>query len=91
MVFSTQLGELLPLSPSFWFNSPPLPCVNKYTVYTYTVLCVRGDMGFYASDRYTPAAKSLYRSIFLDDDNFALPSLSIAFLTDVDKRLVPSC
>jgi hypothetical protein len=39
LVFSTQLCELLSLSPSHWFNSPlpcPLPCVNKYTVYTYT-------------------------------------------------------
>jgi hypothetical protein len=26
---------LLPLSPSLWFNSPPpLPGVNKYTVYS---------------------------------------------------------
>jgi hypothetical protein len=38
LVFSTQLCELLPLSPSLWFNSPPLPCVNKYTVYTFTKL-----------------------------------------------------
>jgi hypothetical protein len=31
---------------------PPLPCVNKYTVYTYTV-CKGGGgrMGFWASDR----------------------------------------
>jgi hypothetical protein len=38
LVFSTQLCELLPLLLSLWFNSsPPLSCVNKYTVYTYTV------------------------------------------------------
>ncbi len=37
--------------------------MNKYAVYTYTQ-CVRGGgMGFWASDRLTPAAKSLYRSI----------------------------
>ncbi len=29
LVFSTQLCELLPFSPSLLFNSPPLPCVNK--------------------------------------------------------------
>jgi hypothetical protein len=23
--------------PSLWLAPPPLPCVNKYTVYTYTV------------------------------------------------------
>jgi hypothetical protein len=34
LVFST----IVVLYPYLWFNSPaPLPCVNKYTVYTYTV------------------------------------------------------
>ncbi len=38
LVFSTQLCELLPLQPFIWFSSPtPLPCVNKYTVHSYTV------------------------------------------------------
>ncbi len=45
LVFSTQLCELLPLSPSLWFNSPPLPCVNKYTVFTYTVWKGGGGYG----------------------------------------------
>ncbi len=49
LVFSTQLCELLPLLPTLWFNSPPLPFVNKNTIYTYTVC--RGGMGFWASDR----------------------------------------
>ncbi len=44
LVFSTQLCELLPISNSLWFNSPPLPCGNKYTVYTYGV--GGGVMGF---------------------------------------------
>jgi hypothetical protein len=35
-VFSTQLSDLLPLSPSLWFNSLLLPCVNKY-MYVYSV------------------------------------------------------
>jgi hypothetical protein len=48
LTFSTQLCELLPLSPSLWLNFP-LPCVNKYTVYTFTVC--KGGMGFWASDR----------------------------------------
>jgi hypothetical protein len=30
---------------------PPLPCVNKYTVYTYTMCWGGGGMGFWASDR----------------------------------------
>jgi hypothetical protein len=52
LVFSTQLCELLPLSPSLWFNFPPPPlsCLNKYTLYTYTV-CMRGVIGFWASDK----------------------------------------
>jgi hypothetical protein len=35
--------KLLPLKPSLWFNYPPypLPCVIKYTVFTYTVC--KGD------------------------------------------------
>jgi hypothetical protein len=36
LAFSTQLCELVPLSPSPWFNPPPpFPCVNN--VYMYTV------------------------------------------------------
>jgi hypothetical protein len=44
---------------------PPLPplCVNKYTVYTYAV-CKGWGMGFWASDRITPAAKSFTSKFF---------------------------
>jgi hypothetical protein len=51
LVFLTQLCELLLLSHSLWFNSPPtpVPCVNKYTEYMYTV-CKGGGMGFRALD-----------------------------------------
>ncbi len=47
IVFSTQLCELLPLSSSLWFNSPPspLPCVNKYTVTVYTYKVCNGGGG----------------------------------------------
>jgi hypothetical protein len=41
-------------------SSPPLPCVNK-NMYTYSVSGGGGGMGFWASDRLTLAAKSLYR------------------------------
>ncbi len=41
LAFLIQLCELLPLWPSLLFFSPsPLPCVNKYTVYTYSIQCV---------------------------------------------------
>jgi hypothetical protein len=49
LVFFNRLCELAP--PPL----PPIPCVNKDTVYN-------------ASQKVkTPAAKSLYRKIFLDD------------------------
>jgi hypothetical protein len=68
LVFSTQLCELFPISPSLWFNSTPSP-VWLSILYT-CIHCVRcGGMGFWASDRLTPAVKYLYRSTFLDDDN----------------------
>ncbi len=55
-----------PLLSGSTLPSSPLFCVNKYTVYKYTVCKGRGEgMGFWASGRQTPAAKSLYRSIFL--------------------------
>ncbi len=50
LVFSTQLCDLLPLSPSLWFNSPRLSSVNKYTVYKSTVCKGGGGMEFCASD-----------------------------------------
>jgi hypothetical protein len=59
LVFSTQLWELLPLSPSPWFNSLPLPCVHKYTrIHVYSVCGgTYGVLGL----RQTRAIKSLYR------------------------------
>ncbi len=75
LVFSTQLFQLFPLSPSLWFKPPPPPLCeieNKYIVYTYTVCKGErvGGMGFGVQDRLTPAAKSqsLYMSIVLDDE-----------------------
>jgi hypothetical protein len=48
LVFSTQLCELLPHSPSVWFNylHPfPLPCVNKYMYVNYIVQSLTGEGG----------------------------------------------
>jgi hypothetical protein len=49
---------------------PPPPPFPLWISILYT--CIQrargGGMGFSASDRLTPAAKSLYRSTFLDDD-----------------------
>ncbi len=65
-IFDPALGELLPLSPSLWFNSPlppPFPVWIRISILYTRIQCVRGRgyKGFWASDRQTPAAKSLYR------------------------------
>ncbi len=68
LVLSTQLCELLPLSPSLWFNSPPplLPCVNNYTEYTYTVCKRGGGMEFWAL--INTCRKVPIQVNFFDDD-----------------------
>jgi hypothetical protein len=74
LVFSTHLCELLPLYNLLSGSTlppSPLPCVNKYTVYTYTV-CFGGGggMGYGIlgpeTDKYLP--QSSFTSNFLDDD-----------------------
>jgi hypothetical protein len=58
LVFSTQLCQLLPLSPFLWFNSllPPSMCEYvhrlyvQYTLYTYSMY-KGGGMGFWAAGR----------------------------------------
>jgi hypothetical protein len=88
LVFSSQLCELLPLQPSHWFNSPPLPCVNKYAVYTYTV-CKEGG-GVWSTgpqtDKHLPQSP-FSGQIFLDDDIFALLSMSLIFLRSNPRPL----
>ncbi len=63
-IFDPALWTVAPLTFSHGstLSSPPFPfpCVNKYAVYTYTACKWRG-LGFWVSDRWTPAAKSLYR------------------------------
>ncbi len=66
LVFSTQLVNFCPL-PSLWFNSPPFP-VWISILYMYTYRACKGAGLSWASERSTPAAKYLYRSIFLDND-----------------------
>ncbi len=45
LVFSTQLSELLPLLPSLWFNSPPLPLPWVKVQYIQTVCDLEGGGG----------------------------------------------
>jgi hypothetical protein len=66
LVFSTCFVNYCPSNLLSGYLSPtrPLPCVNKYTVYTYTVCGIMGsNEGEGVSDK-TPPAKSLCRSIF---------------------------
>jgi hypothetical protein len=69
LVFSTQLCELLPLSP--------LPCVNKYTVYTYTVC--KGGYGVLGLRQIITCGKVPLKVNFCWWLHFALPSMSLIF------------
>ncbi len=79
LVFSTKLGELLPLTPSLWFNSPPLPCVNKYTVYN--VQCVKvGGYGVLGPRQINTCRTVPSQVYFCKERHLALTSLSLIFL-----------
>ncbi len=68
------------LSPSLWFNSPPLspyPCVNKYIVYTYIGGggdCVLG-LRLINTCRKVPLQVNFFRC-----RHFTLPSMILIFL-----------
>jgi hypothetical protein len=52
LVFSTQLCEMLLLSPFFLVQLSPLPCVNKYTAYINVYSVYGGEgVGVWASER----------------------------------------
>jgi hypothetical protein len=57
---------------------PSLPCVNKYTVYTYSVQCVRGYgvLGL----RQTNTCRKVPSQVNFKIRNFALPSMSLIFV-----------
>ncbi len=76
MLVFVNCYSVAPLTFSLVQLPPPLPCVKKYTVYTYTVCNGRGGYGVLQ----TPASKSLHRSIFLDDDILHWPFMSLIFL-----------
>jgi hypothetical protein len=82
MVYSTKLCELLPLKPSLWL-APPRPCVNKYTVYTFTVC--KGGRGLWGSGSQTD--KHLPQSPFTGQffKHFALASIYL-----ISPWLVPT-
>ncbi len=60
----------------------PLPCVNKYTVYTYT-MCVGGGVwgyGVLGLSQVNTSRNSPFTSQFFRWRHFALPSMSLIFL-----------
>jgi hypothetical protein len=70
-VFCTLLCCPSPLLSDSTLPTPPhLPCLNKYTLYMYTMCKWGGGVWDSGPLTETPAAKSLYMSIFLDDDIF---------------------
>ncbi len=82
LFFSTQLRELLPLSPSLWFISPssPLPSVNKYTVYTYTMCKRGGGYGVLGRRQINTCCKFPLQVNYLRWRHFALLSMSLVLL-----------
>ncbi len=77
LVFSVQLCETVaPLHFSL-VQTYPLPPFPVWISILYTCIqCVRGGgYGFYASDRWTPAAKSLLQVNCFRWRHFALPSI----------------
>jgi hypothetical protein len=87
LVFSTQLCELLPLLPSLWFKSPPIPpslCEYVYCAVSYTrIQCACKGGGICGSvPKINNCRKDpLQVNFFLDGNKqFALPSMSLIFL-----------
>ncbi len=79
LVFLTQLCKLLSLAPSLWFNSPPLPGVNKYTKYTY-IVC-KGEGYEVLGLRQINNCRKVHLQVnFFRWRHFALPSMSLLFL-----------
>jgi hypothetical protein len=72
LVFSTQLCELLPLSPSPWFNSPPPPLSMCEYVHCYcTVYCIhvrRVGYGVLGLRQINICRKAPLQVNFLEDD-----------------------
>jgi hypothetical protein len=68
VVFSTHLCELLPLSPSLWFNSPTPPSLSEqvYCI-TYTV-CKGGGYGVLGLRQINTCRKVSLQVNFLDNE-----------------------
>jgi hypothetical protein len=82
LVFSTQLCELLPSNLLYGSPPPPLPSVNKNTVYTYTVCKGRG-YGFLEgrgpqTDKHLPQSPFTGK-LFLDNDIWHVQSINLIF------------
>jgi hypothetical protein len=73
-------GSTLPL---------PLPCVNKYTVYTNIVQCVRGYgvLGL----RQTNTCRKVPSQVNFKIRHFALPSMSLTFVPYIRKTHTNFC
>ncbi len=88
--FDPALWTFAPLTFSLVQLSPaPLPFVNKYTAYTYTVQCVRG-VGVWGSWPQTDKhlAQSPFTGQFLRRRHFALSSMSLIFQRSQDSKRI---
>ncbi len=78
LVLSTHLYKLLP-SNLLSGHLSPLPCVNKYTLYTYTV-CKGEGYGVMGLRQINTCRKVPLQFNFFRWGHFALPSMSLIFL-----------
>jgi hypothetical protein len=84
LIFSAQLCELLTLSPSLWFNSPPPPpfpvwistvyCIHEYTLWIW------GGYGVLGLRQINICRKVPWQVNFFRWWNFVVPSMSLIFL-----------
>jgi hypothetical protein len=72
LVFSTQLCELLPLLPSLWYKSLPLPpslCEQVYCIHVYSVYGGGGGHWVLGLRQINTCSEVPLNVNFLDDDN----------------------
>jgi hypothetical protein len=90
LVFSTQLCELLHSNLLSGSALPPLPlpCVNKYAVYTYTVCKGRGVLGSRPqTDKHLPP--SPFTGQFFQMATFSMSLIFLrghVFVSNIDSR-----
>ncbi len=80
-----QLHTVSPLLSGSTLPPPPLPCVNKYTVYTYTVCSGEGVYGVLELRQINTCRKVPLQV------NFCMTTFCIAFYESYQRRMADRC